>query len=121
MALTKSEEVVSQAETVVEQAVAKAMSQLQTTINNYKGKFEPTNLTAYKHGLFRFMDKHLEMEVEEMRTSLGTVYEKAQKELIGECKYVRFPSIRHILLLDHYQALLQLENKELAEISQLVR
>lgn len=89
VALAKSDQLVSQTVVEVEQTVAMAMtdilSQLPTIVDSYKENFEPTQLAAYKGGLFHFMDNHLVEEVGRVSTStLGKVYEGAQAKLIGE-------------------------------------
>lgn len=86
--LAKSDQLISQTVVEVEQAVSMAMSdilsQLPTIVDNYKANFEPTQLAAYKGGLFHFMDSHLVEEVGRVGTStLGKVYEEAQAKLIG--------------------------------------
>ena len=89
VAVAKSDQLVSQTVVEVEQSAAVAMSdilsQLPTIVDNYKANFEPTQLAAYKSGLFQFMDSHLVEEVGRVGTStLGKVYEGAQAKLIGE-------------------------------------
>lgn len=93
----------------VEQKIFVAMkdivSQLTAITDSYDHQFDLAHLEGYKQDLFQFMDDSLSQELNRVSTTmLGRIHQDTQKSLI-----------------DSYQQLLQLSEKELTRYSQLVR